>query len=401
MHGCLTDLLASGNGGKNWRQVNLPDSYPDECGPISLDLSEGADDSVWLGIGRNGAACSPPLGLLYRGTGTGWQLSQPWQLAGITAVDAVTAQDAYAISDQGALAGTDDGGQHWTQLLPVPVPAGDLDATGPELAYGAQDGDSAGAILRATGASSGWSQLADLPGIVTQVDFPSAQDGAAVSYAPDTKAGWRLWTTTDGGTSWTTGGALPGSTSGNQQLIGPWLTADGQGLLLTDSGGEPWVPQAGGTGPVREWVTSDWGASWTQAGTLRLGKDTVGGTASFVYANGAWTGWMSVIDTSYNYHLEAVTGDQLSPVPGSAPTDGIALVGPGTGFAWTTDYSRHSAVLHLYRTSNGGTSWQRYSMTLPASESGPPLIGFSSAQDGWLVAGDVTLVTADGGRSWT
>lgn len=398
MHGCLTDLLSSGDSGQRWRQVNLPDSYPDECGPISLALSVGLDGSVWVGVGRNGAACSPPLGLLYRETGTGWQVTRPWQQAGISSLDAVNAQVVYAISDQGALARTDDGGQHWTQVLPAPVPAGELDAAGQALAFGAQDGDDAGAVLRATGASSGWSQVADLPGSITQLDFPSAQDGAAVSYAPGTRPDWRLWTTTDGGTSWSAGGALPNG----QELVGPWLTASGQGLLLTESGGDPWQPMAGGTGPVREWVTSDWGATWRQAGQLQLGKDTVGGPASFVYANGAWSGWMSIVDTSYNSHLDLVTGDRLSPLAGNAPTDAMQLIGPGAGFAWTIDYSGHAPVFKLDRTTDGGRTWQRYSMTLPAGQTEPlPLISFSSAQDGWMVAGDVTLVTADGGRTWT
>jgi photosystem II stability/assembly factor-like uncharacterized protein len=396
MHGCLTDVLSSGNDGRSWRQVNLPDKYPDYCGPAQLALAVGADGSAWVGLARNGAACSPPLGLVYRNTGHGWQQLAPWQLDGISSLDPVNAQVAYAIGGQGMLARTDDGGQHWTQVLPAPVPGGELDVVGAGMAFGAQDGDDAGAILRASG-TTGWSQVSDLPGTVTQVDFPSAQDGAAISYAPDTTPGWRLWTSTDGGTSWTAGGPLPKG----QQLIGPWLTATGQGLLLTDDGGEPWVPQNSGTGPVREWVTSNWGASWHQAGTLQLGKDTPDGPASFAYANGAWTGWISVVNTSFNTQLDAVSGDRLSKLPGNPPADGLQLVGPGAGFAWTINYSGHAPVLKLARTTNGGRAWQRSSMTLPASPTAPlPLVGFSSVQDGWLVAGNVTLVTSNGGQTW-
>jgi photosystem II stability/assembly factor-like uncharacterized protein len=393
MHGCSADLLSYG--ARGWTAGLPKQGYPDYCGPASIALSTG--QAPWLAISRNGAACPPPLGLVWRFTsGTGWQQLPPWQLSGIGSLDGVNAQIAYAIGDLGTLSRTTDGGQQWTQLLPAPVPAGAVDAVGAGLAFGAQDQANAGAIVRNDG-PSGWSQVADLPGVVTQLDFPTPQDGAAVSYAPGSTPGWRLWTSTNGGTSWAPGGPLPNG----QQLLGPWLTAAGQGLLLTENGGEPWAPQASGSDPVREWLTSDWGATWRQAGPLQLGKDTLGGAASFVYADGAWTGWLSVINTSYNYQLDSVTGLRLSPLPGKAPTDGVQLTGPGTGFAWTIDYTGHAPVLTLYRTTDDGRGWQHSRLTLPASQSAPlPLLGFSSAQDGWLIAGDVTLVTGDGGQSW-
>jgi hypothetical protein len=263
------------------------------------------------------------------------------------------------------------------------------------VAFGGQDLADAGAVLVFSG-TSGWSQLADLPGVVTQLDFPSPLDGAAITYTPDAAVGWRLWTSTDGGTGWTAGGTLPRG----QQLVGPWFTATGQGLLLTENGGDPWAPQNGGSGgPVREWVTVNGGATWRPAGTLPLGKDSLGGPASFVYANGTWTGWVSVVDASGNTRLASVGGGRLSVLPGNPPTDGLQIVGPGTGFAWTIDYSGHAPVLRLARTTDGGHSWQRFSVTLPASAA-PPLVAFSSAQDGWLVAGDVTLVTGNGGQTW-
>ena len=399
MHGCSADLLTLGASG--W-SVGLPkEGYPDYCGPASIAVSTGQAATAWLAISRNGAACSPPLGLVWRFTSsTGWQQLPPWQLSGISSLDGVNAQVAYAIGDLGSLSRTTDGGQHWTQLLPVPVPAGAVDAVGAGLAFGAQDQANAGAIVR-SGGPAGWSQVADLPGVVTQLDFPSPRDGAAVTYAPGTTPGWRLWTSTNGGTSWAQGGALPKG----QQLLGPWLTATGQGLLLTENGDEPWAPQDSGSDPVREWLTSDGGATWRPAGELQLGKDTLGGAASFVYADGAWTGWLSVINTSFNDQLDSVSGLRLSPLPGKPPADGLQLTGPGTGFAWTIDYrAGHGGpapVLTLYRTTDDGRSWQHSSLTLPASQSAPlPLLGFSSARDGWLIAGDVTLVTGDGGQSW-
>lgn len=394
MHGCLVSTLSSGNGGRTWRPVNLPDKYPDECGSANLELSTATDGSVWIGSSRNGAACAPPLGLLYRDTGSGWRQLPPWQLSGLTSLDAVTAQVAYAIGDVGVLARTEDGGQHWTQLLPSPVPTGTVDAVSQALAFGAQDGVSAGAVLR--GDPGGWSDVAELPGVITRLDLPTSARGIAVTYAQG--SGYRLWSSTDGGTSWTAGGALPKG----PVLIGPWLSADGHGLLLTERGGEPWDPATGGTGQVREWVTSDWGATWHKGATVPFGRAEPSGPVSFAYANGHWTGWLSVLAASSRFQVDVISGGRLSVLPGKPPTDNVQLVGPGAGFAWGIEYHGRTPILELYRTTNAGHSWQRNTKTLssdPAALS--PMLSFSSAQDGWLVTGHVTLTTTTGGRTWT
>jgi hypothetical protein len=425
MHGCITDTLSSGNGGHTWQPVNLPDNYQDYCGPASLDLSVGQDGSVWIGSGRNGAACSPPLGLLYRltsggltsggltsggltngGTGTGWQELPPWQLSSVSALDPVNAQVAYAIGDEGLLARTDDGGQHWTQILSAPVPTGEVDVLSAGQAFGAQDGVDAGAILRSDSAgpdSIGWTEVGAVPGVITQLDFPSPTHGVVVTDEPSSAVGYRLWTSTDGGASWTVGGALPRG----QDLVGPWITADGHGLLLTEQGGDPWEPQAAGNDPVDAWVTSDWGASWTRAGTFPFGRATPDGPASFAYVNGTWTGWMAVFSASSDFQIDVATIGQhgvgrLSVLTGNPPSDGLQFLGPATGFAWTIDYSGRVPVLSLYRTTDDGRSWQRSAVTLSSNPSAPlPLLGFSSALDGWLVVGDTVLVTTDGGRTWS
>lgn len=133
-------------------------------------------------LARVGGACSTPFGLMFRYSGAGWQQLQPWQLTGIGALAAVSYDVAYALSDQGVLARTDDGGQQWTQLLPAAVPTGQLDAVGATTAFGAQDAVDAGAILRSENGGRSWQQVADLPGVVTQLDFPSAGNGIAVTY---------------------------------------------------------------------------------------------------------------------------------------------------------------------------------------------------------------------------
>ncbi|HXL92774.1 MAG TPA: hypothetical protein VN969_27905 [Streptosporangiaceae bacterium] len=397
MEGCsVADLLATRDSGRSWSQVSLPDSYPDECAPIEIALSSG-----WASVSRNGAACSPPLGLVYSHGPSGWAQLPPWQLSGITSLTAVSQDVAYAIGDQGVLSRTTDGGQHWTQVLPAPVPTGSLAAAGAGTVFGAQDASGAGAILR--GGPAGWEQVADLPGVVTQLDFTSALDGYAATYTPDAKAPWQLWASTDGGVSWQRSADLPGG--GSAVVEGPWLSAGGQGLLLTVANGSPWNPAVGGGGAVREWTTSDGGASWAAGSPPPLGKDTIDGPASFVYASG-WTGWLTVANAQYDQEIAALiggglSGGRLAVLPGHPPADGgVQLIGPGTGFAWDLAFGRHDSVtLVLERTTDDAQRWTRSELPLPLSAYGA-LVAFASADDGWLVAGSTTWRTSDGGRTW-
>jgi photosystem II stability/assembly factor-like uncharacterized protein len=414
MHGCgVADLLASTSpsgtaGGQNWSQVNLADSYPDDCGPIGIAFSAASDGAMWASVARNGAACSPPLGLVYSDSGTGWQQLPPWQLSQIDSLTAVNQDVAYAISDQGALSLTSDGGQHWTQVLPAAVPTGQVDAVSGSSVLGAQDANDAGAIMRwagsgtgagpATGASSGWQQIAELPGIVTQLSFPTSRDGIAATYTPDGRPAWRLWASTDGGVSWQPDGNLPAAASADVE--GPWLSADGRGILLTVSEGTPWNPGTGGSGPVREWTTGNGGASWTKGSLLPFGKDTLDGPATFVYAGG-WKGWLPVANASFTQQVDAFSDGRLTKLRGNPPADGgVQLIRPGTGIAWDVVYgARNVTTLVVARTTDGGGRWARSRFRLPG-EGAPPLLGFSSAGNGWLVIGATTLRTDNGGRTW-
>ena len=122
MHGCAVGLLlTSGTGGRGWTSVNLPDRYPDECGPDGIAFASAGDGSAWAATGRNGAACEPPLGLVYRhGPGKpGWDQLPPWRHDQIDYLTAVSRTVAYAVSGQGALSRTEDGGLHWTEVLPA------------------------------------------------------------------------------------------------------------------------------------------------------------------------------------------------------------------------------------------------------------------------------------------
>jgi len=403
MHGCaVANLVSSANGGRTWSQVNLPDAYPDDCASDDVALSVAPGGAVWAATGRNGAACPPPLGLVYLRSGSGWREPPSWQIDAITSVSAVSANVAYAIGEQGALSRTENGGQSWAQVLPSPVPSGELavpPASGAS-AFGAQNSNDAGAVLRSVSGGRAWQQVADLPGVVTQLGFTSVRAGFAVTYAVGGKPAWRLWTTASGGATWSARG-LPSPPATSGFLDGPWLTADGHGLLLTVANGDPWQPGAGGTGPVREWTTTNGGVSWTQGATLPLGGDTLEGSPSFWYtAASGWSGWLPIANASFTTQIAAFSGGRLIVLPGKPPTDDVALTGPGAGFAWGVTYSGPASVLVLYRTSDNGRTWRHDQVKLPANDQATPLLSFGNLNDGWLVLGSSTYRTTDSGQSW-
>jgi len=406
MHGCVVaGLLHSGDGGQRWSTVSLADSYPDECASDGIVFSAAPDGSAWAATGRNGAACAPPFGLLYRDGASGWQQLPPWQLAQVSSLAAVSEDVAYAISDRGVLSRTQDGGALWTQLLPAPAPVGLVDAVTASTALAAQDPADAGAVLRSGNGGRSWSQIAELPGVITQLDFWSASDGVAATYQPGTSSPWQLWASSDGGSSWLPYGPLP---RGDTDIYGPWMSASGHGLLLTVTGGTPWETGSGGLPPVQIWTTSDYGLNWDRGGLLSLSGDTLAGPASFAPDPGStlgWSGWLVIDTASYAQRVAATNGGPLSLLPAAVPASTVQLISPGTGLAWSLNYPRNPsvAVLTLARTSDNGQRWQQSSIRLiiPASSLAGPLLDFTDVSHGWLVLGNATWHTADGGRTWT
>jgi photosystem II stability/assembly factor-like uncharacterized protein len=86
--------------------------------------------------------------------------------------------------------------------------------------------------------------------------------------------------------------------------------------------------------------------------------------------------------------------------------DDVAFVDREHG--WVAAYNCGEARVHLYRTSDGGRSWQR--LGTPATHScggGPTWLSFPDTTHGWLEPvspngpGGELLVTSDGGKAWS
>jgi hypothetical protein len=143
----------------------------------------------------------------------------------------------------------------------------------------------------------------------------------------------------------------------------------------------------------------NWGATWTPGALLPLGRDSLGGPASFTYNHG-WSGWLSVVTATYQQELAAVGSRGLTPLPGKPLVDGLQLIRPGVGLAWGVNDVGRTSTLVIYRTTDNARIWQRFQASLPASAQIPPLLAFSDPDNGWLVLGSATSRTSDGGRTW-
>jgi photosystem II stability/assembly factor-like uncharacterized protein len=140
-----------------------------------------------------------------------------------------------------------------------------------------------------------------------------------------------------------------------------------------------------GIGPARL-VSTSFGyavAYKTVEGRYRA-RTTVG---LFVYVDGGWRN---------------VTPPRLTP----NTIDDVAFIDRLHG--WVAGYNCAEASVYLYRTSDGGRSWQ--SLGKPASHScggGPTFLSFADTKHGWMEPvspngpGGQMFRTDDGGRTWT
>ena len=296
---------------------------------------------------------------MFRYSGAAWQQLKPWQLTGIGALAAVSRDVAYALSSQGALARTDDGGQQWTKLLPAAAPTYQGDAVSATTAFGAQDATDAGAVLRSGNGGRSWDVIAHLPGVITQLDFPSAGGGVAVTFqsrphmAAVAKPRWRR----DVGA-----GGPPAGDHRREHLRAVDIRGRARAAADRDrehsrdaTAAEPPRcgngPQATGELAGREVACSPNG--------------DVAGPASFAWqVPGGWTGWLVVFTASGSQQIMAASGRLLAVSP---PAANVQVTGSGTGFAWAPEPGQvFTSVMELYRTTDNGRTWQRYQVRLPA-----------------------------------
>lgn len=152
--------------------------------------------------------------------------------------------------------------------------------------------------------------------------------------------------------------------------------------------------------------------NWTRGALLPFGRDSLAGPASFAPYPGSvrggparWSGWLVIDTASYAQRVAVTDGGALSLLPAAVPAGTVQLLSPWAGLAWSLNYPNSSsvAVVSLARTTDSGRRWQTSSVRLAIAGNSlaVPLLDFTDVNHGWLVLGNATWHTADGGRIWT
>jgi photosystem II stability/assembly factor-like uncharacterized protein len=237
------------------------------------------------------------------------------------------------------------------------------------------------------------------------VFFLSRQDGWYAVFNVNTLAE-TLYRTTDGGRSWSAfaapGHNMAAGSGDTVQFVTPargwltstWANAPGEVLYETADGGRDWHLVA----------------SLQAAGSHGSGVLPEMGQVRFV--PGSTIGWLG--GSSFCRQALYRTGDggrtwQRARVP--APAGSQFGLPAGSGQVLMEPVTLPSGTLALYRSTDGGTRWSRVSVlpgaeTAATSDCTPPGVpaSFPTLQDGWAAAvrGGHTVVyrTTDGGRHW-
>jgi photosystem II stability/assembly factor-like uncharacterized protein len=116
-----------------------------------------------------------------------------------------------------------------------------------------------------------------------------------------------------------------------------------------------------------------------------------------------WEGWM--LGSSFAGNAIAAIGDDgttVTPLTASPPAQSVERVTANTGYAWDdeTNTGDDATRVSLYSTHDAGASWSHVAVTVPEPAGALPLLDFTAAGDGWLIAGGTSWHSTDGGRTW-
>jgi hypothetical protein len=400
MHGCAVAKWRSPDGGRTWLPVPAPARFAGQCGQNrDTALVAAPDGLVYMAGGVNLATCEPPAALLARWDANSWQVVHYWPLATVTALDWPSESSLYALAG-GALAVSRDGGHHWSQLWPAPAPLGPLDALSATTAVAAGDLTDPGVVLGTSDSGTSWSVLADLPGEVTTLAFPSASTGFLALLDPARNT-WALWASSDGGRAWARRWAVPEAGLAGWQwrgITGLWSASPKQLLVLTTAGAS--VYGLDGGPPATLWASSDGGHTWGPPTIVPFPATEISvASAAFTLDRaGDWRGLVVLSGTSaLTEQLQHRAWTRRPGFPGLAQLD---LLGAMSVYGWQTTGNGQSTLL---RSGDGGTHWSRYPL--------PPAIydyavgaqlqlDFVNLRDGWWSEDGDAWTTSDGGASW-
>lgn len=352
-------VFTSSNGGRTFRPmaeenythiglpgVNAPEGPGTDPGPFALTLAgrpvlTGPEPGLGT-VGLRPAGATGDVSLPVPGARDLLSLSFPSGTVG------------YALTTQGRILATVDGGHRFTQLWPArPFPLAAIAFPTANVGYGLGTGGNASAVLKTVDGGRDWRVVSNLPAPPNpyggqELAFVNANLGYAAS------ADGTLYRTTDGGRHWSRLKRTAYQVAFDGQ--DGCMAGTGSGFSVSTNGGDTWQPRSG-----------------------PMPLSLMGCAASL-----AVPAWSTQV---------AAFGQQAMLVGAAGPAD-----------AWFLANTR------LYRTTNGGRTYEELAQealgttAVPLVFSFPPASasGGTAGQVGYLLTESGNLYrTRDGGRVWT
>jgi photosystem II stability/assembly factor-like uncharacterized protein len=410
-------LLITTNGGDTWQRLVISSN--------SLNVVRFVSPTIGWAVGLYGTLLKTTDG------GQTWtqqtlpnDMPFPASFTHFQGAAFLDASNGVVVGSQGTILRTANGGSAWSV---IPLPAG-LSGTGLNL-LGIAFADtktgwvvgSNGTILKTTnaGLSGSWTRQTSSTTLTLQaIATPRNQ----TSFACVGAAAGTLFTTINGGSSWT----KPGNTSGTASQLNAvdWLDlnrgmAVGMNgtILKTTDGGKTWVsrPWVGGQNLndvtfVTETIgyacgsvgtilkTTDGGTNWTQQASGYTGGDLPTATLRGIRFPDLNVGWAC----GSNGLMLKTTNGGSTWTKTSFPISGVTLeklvwIDPQNG--WVC-YSSNAGG-GIYRTSNGGGSWVGQHFTSNEGLNALRMFGPEAGYLGFAVGEKGMILRTTNGTSWT
>lgn len=353
--GCDATVWSSQDGGRQWTDDTPSTAVQcSDSAPASV-LSEDPAGDVWDTFNVELAGCPAPASVLNLASGNlpaTWHPVLSWSQFSPLAMAWPSASVGYAVSST-ALLRTNDGGAHWSQVLPGPTPTLSVDALSSRIAFGAGEASFGGAVSETRDGGATWKVQGKVPGTITGPDFINTKRGYAATTGLSTET-WRLYATSNGGASWAQVGPVQYT---GAPVFGPWMSSDGQGVLVGAFYSTP--GQAGDAPPTAfVWHTDDDGSHWAEGASVEVGAslDTVL-AASFLPSN-LDQGIVSFVGGPKVVQLASTSdgGTHWSPLPTGLQLDSLAWASPDAVLGWTPYGGRVATTADLWPSSNRGRS---------------------------------------------
>jgi len=421
-------ILRTEDGGSNWQEVTLPDRYQ----PGSIEVLRGGDgawifarecrplDSASLGCGIGESAL-----FTTSDRGATWTKISSQLPAFMSSMQFASATNGWALSARQLLQ-TGDGGKSWNVVREWPegVSPRHLQLLNSNTVILLEDEALSGVsqIVKSADGGKTWTKIGQAARYPSVLQF--FDDSHAVrAHIYDQTIDW----TDDGGLSWQDSIVpvfLQHQGFNAFDFVDPqngWF--GGSSLLRTRDGGHTWERASELEAEALDFVSSnegwavnrdcsfdpcrlsilhtiDGGSTWEQ----QYAMDDLSNLAKIVFVDNK-NGWL--VSRSYDFLLHTSDGGltwRNQPLP---PQQVSRIAFAGRNVLWATARDEISGNTIIYRSLDGGDSWQQAGITQPAGDCGPSDVNGVDEMHAWFVSSECRdrvvpwlYRTADGGATW-